>query len=83
VQRQVWPQYDPAAAAEEMITLVVQINGKVRDRLEVPADIGEEDAKAKALSSDSACRFPFILCYDEGDLCFAALDNSSRRRYTC
>jgi leucyl-tRNA synthetase len=52
IHQQTWPAYDAAAAAEELITLVVQINGKVRDRIEVAADIGEDDAKAAALASE-------------------------------
>jgi leucyl-tRNA synthetase len=52
IHQQAWPVFDAAAAAEELITLVVQINGKVRDRIEVAADIGEEEAKAAALASE-------------------------------
>jgi leucyl-tRNA synthetase len=52
IHQQKWPAFDAAAAAEELITLVVQINGKVRDRLEVAADISEADAKATALASE-------------------------------
>lgn len=48
---QPWPQVDEEAAKEEMITLVVQINGKVRDRLELPASVSEEEAKQAALES--------------------------------
>ncbi len=47
-----WPIIDEAAAAAEEITLVVQVNGKVRDRINVPVDITEEDAKNTALSSE-------------------------------
>ncbi len=46
-----WPVFDPALVAEETVTMVVQVNGKVRDRLEVSARIGEEDARAMALGS--------------------------------
>jgi len=56
VHQQSWPQFDPGLAAEEIITLVVQVNGKVRARLEVPADIGEEDAKETALSDENVQR---------------------------
>ena len=52
VHQQSWPVFDAAAAAEELITLVVQINGKVRDRIEVAADISEAEAKATALASE-------------------------------
>ena len=51
-----WPEYDPDIAAEDEITLVVQVNGKVRDRLQVPADISEEEAKKLAVESDGAQR---------------------------
>jgi leucyl-tRNA synthetase len=53
IHQQKWPAFDAAAAAEELITLVVQINGKVRDRIEVAADISEADAKATALASEN------------------------------
>ena len=51
VHQQDWPTWDPELAADEMITLVVQVNGRLRDRIEVPADISEEDAQEKALAS--------------------------------
>jgi leucyl-tRNA synthetase len=57
IHNQDWPEFDPDLAAEEQITLVVQVNGKVRDRIEVPADISEEDAKKLALESEIAQRF--------------------------
>jgi leucyl-tRNA synthetase len=57
VHQQAWPTFDPALAAEEIITLVVQINGKVRDKIEVPASIGEEEAKKLALSSERAAKW--------------------------
>ena len=43
-------------AAEEMITLVVQVNGRVRDRIDAPADIGDVAAKELALASESVQR---------------------------
>ncbi len=51
-----WPIYDADIAKEEAITLIVQINGKVRDRIAAPADISEEDAKARALASTEVAR---------------------------
>lgn len=44
VSHQPWPAYDPALVKDDEITLVVQVNGKVRDSLTVPADITKEDA---------------------------------------
>ena len=51
IHQQPLPAWDDALAADEEITLVVQVNGKVRDRLTVPAGISEIDAKAAALAS--------------------------------
>ncbi len=48
---QPWPVYEPALAQAETVTLVVQINGKVRDKLELPADVGEAAAREAALAS--------------------------------
>jgi leucyl-tRNA synthetase len=47
-----WPEFDAAAAAEPEVTLVVQVAGKVRDRLSVPAGLSEEQVLEKALASD-------------------------------
>jgi len=57
IHMQSWPEVDETAAAEEQITLVVQVNGKVRDRISVPVDIGEEEAKALALSSAAIAKY--------------------------
>jgi leucyl-tRNA synthetase len=57
IHKQDWPEFDPDLAAEEQITLIVQVNGKVRDRIEVPAEIAEEEAKQLALDSEVAQRF--------------------------
>ncbi len=43
-----WPAFDPTVASEEMITIVIQINGKVRSRINVPADEDGEQIKALA-----------------------------------
>ncbi len=57
VHRAGWPEADPAAAAEDEITLVVQVNGKVRDRLTVPADVDREVAEERALASEGGRKF--------------------------
>jgi len=49
---QPWPDYDPAALVKTTVTLVVQINGKVRERMNVPADVDEKGALALAQSSE-------------------------------
>jgi len=46
-----WPDYDPSALVEEEITVVVQINGKVRGRIVVPAEAAEEEIKNEALKN--------------------------------
>nr|WP_273844561.1 leucine--tRNA ligase [Rubrobacter calidifluminis] len=51
VHQQSWPQWDEELVAEEEITLVVQVNGKLRDRIRVPVDVSEEDARRLALES--------------------------------
>jgi leucyl-tRNA synthetase len=51
VHEQAWPGYEEALIRAEEITLIVQVNGKLRDRIEAPADISEEAAKALALES--------------------------------
>ena len=45
VHLQSWPKVDEAAAAEEEITLVVQVNGKLRDRITVPVGTTDEAVK--------------------------------------
>jgi leucyl-tRNA synthetase len=52
VHQQRWPDYDPELTADELVTLVVQINGKVRDRLQVPAGISDEEARRRAIGSE-------------------------------
>ena len=47
-----WPEYDPALGVDSTMTMVVQVNGKVRDRIEVPADIDEATAQARAMDSE-------------------------------
>jgi leucyl-tRNA synthetase len=47
-----WPEVDEAAARDETVTMVIQVNGKVRDRLEVAVDISAEDAETAALASE-------------------------------
>jgi leucyl-tRNA synthetase len=52
-----WPAVDEQAAAEDEVTLVVQVNGKVRDRLTVPVGVEREEAERLALASEGAQRF--------------------------
>jgi leucyl-tRNA synthetase len=56
IHQQPWPDYDAAKAAEDEVTLVVQINGKVRERIAVAASISEAEAQQTALASDAVRR---------------------------
>jgi leucyl-tRNA synthetase len=47
-----WPSYDEDLTAEDEVTMVVQVNGKVRDTITVPADVTEEAMKELALASE-------------------------------
>ncbi|MDP2932183.1 MAG: class I tRNA ligase family protein, partial [Chloroflexota bacterium] len=51
IHNQAWPKWDETLAKDEEVTLVVQVNGKVRDRIAVPASISEAEARQKALES--------------------------------
>jgi leucyl-tRNA synthetase len=53
-----WPKWDEALAKEEEITLVVQVNGKLRDRIIVPASTTEVDAKQ--IAADSTKVKPYL-----------------------
>jgi leucyl-tRNA synthetase len=52
VHLQPWPEADPAYLKAERATLVLQVNGKLRDRVEVDAEITEDEAVAVALASE-------------------------------
>ena len=52
IHNQSWPSWDEMLAKEEEITLVVQVNGKLRDRIAVPASITETEAKQIALGRE-------------------------------
>jgi leucyl-tRNA synthetase len=60
LHNQEWPVWDEDLAREEEITLVVQVNGKLRDRIGVPASISEDEAK------ETAAAQPKIQTYLEG-----------------
>lgn len=60
IHNQAWPGYDPALAAEDQVTVAVQVNGKLRDKLVVAADITEDEVTNRALASDR------VRAYTEG-----------------
>ena len=57
ILRTPWPLYDPALIKAEEMTVVVQVNGRLRDRVTAPADASEEDIKAKALGLEKVAQF--------------------------
>ncbi len=52
VHLQAWPEADPEVAREDTVTMVIQVNGKVRDRVEVAADVSEDAAVEAALGAE-------------------------------
>jgi leucyl-tRNA synthetase len=56
VWEQTWPQADPELLASDTVTLVVQINGKLRDRIEVPAEAPKEELLRLARESEKVAR---------------------------
>lgn len=57
LEGQPWPVYDTEAAKEDLLTVVVQVNGKVRSRLEVPADISSEALEKLAHADENTLKF--------------------------
>ncbi len=56
VHTQLWPKVDEAAAKEDEITLAVQVNGKVRDRVTVAAEADEATVRAAALAAEGVLK---------------------------
>jgi leucyl-tRNA synthetase len=56
VARARWPEADQALLVQDVVTCVVQVDGRVRDRLEVPAGIGEDELRELALTASGAER---------------------------
>ena len=52
-----WPSFDPAVTSEEEITIVIQVNGKVRSRIVVSADESEDKIKELALADEKTQKF--------------------------
>ena len=57
VHTQAWPAFDRGKATAEQVTLVLQVDGRVRDRVEVPSGIGEEEARALARTNPRVRQF--------------------------
>jgi leucyl-tRNA synthetase len=52
-----WPSYDPALTSEEELTIVIQVNGKLRSRIVVSADESEDKIKELALADEKTQKF--------------------------
>ena len=52
-----WPDFDPEVAKAETITLVVQVNGKVRSRLTIAPETADEEVKRQAMADENVQRF--------------------------
>jgi len=57
IENQSWPKFDAEAAKEELLTIVLQVNGKVRSRLQVVEDTNEESLIQLALADDNMVKF--------------------------
>ena len=56
VHTQSWPEVDEEATREDMLTLPIQVNGKLRDRVVVPVDASDEEIRVAALSAENVQR---------------------------
>ena len=52
-----WPQEDSKALVSDTISLIVQVNGKLRAKIEVSADLSKEDIEAHALNNETVLKF--------------------------
>jgi len=57
IHRRNWPEYKESALKKEEITIVIQVNGKVRDKIQVAPDISEDKLKEKALNSPNIKKY--------------------------
>jgi leucyl-tRNA synthetase len=57
VHQQPWPSFDPALCKADTVTIVIQINGKVRETLSFPAGVSQDDVEKEAFASDKIQKF--------------------------
>jgi len=50
ISKETWPQWDEQLCAESEVTIVVQVNGKIRDKFTVPAGSAKEDLEKQAVT---------------------------------
>ncbi|HEU4785719.1 MAG TPA: hypothetical protein VFS83_20430, partial [Ktedonobacterales bacterium] len=56
IHTQPWPKFDPSALVSETVTMVVQVNGRLRDRITVASNATEEQIRAAAEAAPNARR---------------------------
>jgi len=56
IHRQPWPKFDPAAIEQDQVTIVVQINGKVRERVQVRTNLSAREMEQEVMSMDRVMR---------------------------
>ncbi len=56
ITRVAWPAFDPAKTADEKMTIVIQVNGKLRDKLELDPETGEDEVKRLAQASNKVAQ---------------------------
>ncbi len=52
ITEQAWPEYDPALLIEDEVEIIIQVNGKLRDRIVAPLQASEDELKAAALAGE-------------------------------
>ena len=52
IARAVWPEFDPAMLVSDTAVYVIQVNGKVRSRVEVPVETAEAELRSAVLSDE-------------------------------
>lgn len=57
VHQQVWPAYDPSVLLQDEVEIVVQVNGKVRGRLTIPAGLNSEEMQSLAMGDQRIVEF--------------------------
>jgi leucyl-tRNA synthetase len=57
VQKTMWPQWDDALVVEDMVTIAIQVNGKLRGEIQISKDASEEDVKSQALAHENVTKF--------------------------
>ncbi|MBS3753244.1 MAG: class I tRNA ligase family protein, partial [Anaerolineales bacterium] len=57
IHQQPWPEVDEEATKKETFTLIIQVNGKLRDRIQVPVGISDQEMEKVALESEGAASY--------------------------